>query len=281
MAELDSSWNAWLKENLARGCDAGELAGILLRNGFALPAVRSAMGAHFPAHLFEEELGAPVDIDYAALAASPAARLTEAGAEPVETARAQVFRIDGFLTPRDCARLIAVLERRLRPSTLTIPTEDTAFRTSSTCDLGALKHASIRAIDVKIARALGLRPAYSEDIQAQRYEAGQEFKPHTDYFEPGTEEYRAFAGARGNRTWTFMIYLDDAVEGGGTAFQRLGLRFLPKLGTALAWNNLQPDGAPNPETLHCGEPVLAGRKTIITKWFRERGRGAMFFQSAR
>ncbi len=237
------------------------------------------MGARFPAHLFELELGAPLDIDYAALAERPAARLVAQGAAAAETEHAQIFELDGFFSARECAGLISILERHLRPSDLTVESADKAFRTSSTCDLGRLKHRSVHSADLKIARALGIRVTHSEDIQAQRYEVGQEFKAHTDYFEPGTEEYRVFAGARGNRTWTAMIYLDDEVRGGGTAFATLGLRFLPKAGTMIAWNNLYADGTPNAKTLHCGEPVENGRKTIITKWFRERGKGPMFYDA--
>jgi prolyl 4-hydroxylase len=44
------------------------------------------------------------------------------------------------------------------------------------------------------------------------------------------------------------------------------------------WNNLRPDGTVNPDTLHAGMPVLAGHKIIITKWFRERGSGPMFYR---
>jgi prolyl 4-hydroxylase len=30
------------------------------------------------------------------------------------------------------------------------------------------------------------------------------------------------------------------------------------------------DGSPNPWTQHSGQPVEAGTKYIVTKWFRER-----------
>ena len=73
-------------------------------------------------------------------------------------------------------------------------------------------------IDDKICKTLGIRPEYSEGIQAQRYDVGQQFKPHWDCFEPGTREYLRFAGTRGNRTWSFMVYLNEGMEGGGTRF---------------------------------------------------------------
>ena len=45
-------------------------------------------------------------------------------------------------------------------------------------------------IDEKICKTLGIRPEYSEGIQAQRYDVGQQFKAHSDYFEPDTNVYR-------------------------------------------------------------------------------------------
>jgi prolyl 4-hydroxylase len=44
----------------------------------------------------------------------------------------------------------------------------------------------------------------------------------------------------------------------------------PKKGTAVIWNNLGPDGAPNYNTLHAAMPVEEGHKAIVTKWFRQR-----------
>ena len=46
---------------------------------------------------------------------------------------------------------------------------------------------------------------------------------------------------------TVMVYLNSVEEGGETCFKRLGV-IMP--GMALAWNNLQADGTPNPFTLH-------------------------------
>jgi prolyl 4-hydroxylase len=93
----------------------------------------------------------------------------------------------------------------------------------------------------------------------------------------GSELYKRFAGVRGNRTWTFMVYLNDGMTGGATRFTEIDLEVQPKRGMALLWNNLRPDGTPNPATMHCGEPVIAGHKIIITKWFRAMGDGPVFY----
>jgi prolyl 4-hydroxylase len=48
------------------------------------------------------------------------------------------------------------------------------------------------------------------------------------------------------------------------------VKIAPKRGNLLAWNNLDPLGEPNEQSLHQGLPVEAGLKYIITKWYRER-----------
>ena len=126
----------------------------------------------------------------------------------------------------------------------------------------------MRELNRRICAALNANPGYAEPSQGQYYEVGQEFKAHTDYFE--TYELERFSSATwGQRSWTFMVYLNEPQAGGETRFVDAGLLFRPKLGQALIWNNLLPDGQPNPHTLHQGVPVTSGAKAIITKWFRQ------------
>jgi prolyl 4-hydroxylase len=107
---------------------------------------------------------------------------------------------------------------------------------------------------------------------------GEQFKPHLDAFEPGSNAYQRYAGVRGNRTWTFMVYLNEGMEGGATRFPKVDVVIAPRTGMALLWNNLDDKGAPNPATQHCGEPVTRGCKVIITKWFRVHGDGPVLHE---
>ena len=109
----------------------------------------------------------------------------------------------------------------------------------------------------------GLNPAYGEPLQGQRYAVGQEFKPHTDYFTPGGRDFQKFCALSGNRTWTFMIYLNDVAAGGATRFKMLDKTFQPERGKLLCWNNRLPNGAVNPATLHHGMKVRKGVKYVI------------------
>jgi len=191
------------------------------------------------------------------------------GAQRVPAPTLELFIRKRFLTPGECDALIARIDARRRPSDLADHDGTPGYRTSETCDLDAAD-SLVAAIDARICAYAGLDPAHGEPIQGQRYAVGQEFKDHTDYFEPTGLDYDAFCGVAGQRTWTVMIYLNEPGDGGATRFRRLGKIVQPETGKLLAWNNLTPAGAPNYETLHAGMKVRRGVKYVITKWFRER-----------
>jgi prolyl 4-hydroxylase len=164
---------------------------------------------------------------------------------------------------------VKLIRKSLRPSTISVPPSgeaDTRFRTSRTCDLIG-KERAIVSLNAKVHAAMGIDGAFAEPSQGQWYEVGQEFKPHTDFFK--AYELEQFSTATwGQRTWTFMIYLNEPEGGGGTRFTELGHTIEPRTGMALFWNNLTPAGDANNFTMHQGMPVTAGNKVIITKWFR-------------
>ena len=182
----------------------------------------------------------------------------------------ELYMVKGFLRPEECAGLIEKIDAGCRPSTIADHDgSDTAFRTSSTCDLDG-NDPLVRLVNLRICGLTGLSPSHGEPVQGQRYLPGQEFKPHTDYFEPNGADYQTYCAASGQRTWTAMIFLNQPDEGGATGFPHLNMAVRPETGVMLAWNNLDASGAPNPWTLHHGTKVGQGAKYIITKWFRER-----------
>jgi len=182
---------------------------------------------------------------------------------------AQIYLFQNYLTPEECDMLIAMIDNDRRPSTLLAQTSDAEFRTSDSCDMNRWDP-NVRAVDERIAALLGIEPEYGETMQGQRYAPGQQFKAHFDWFHDTEAYWEAMEKAGGQRTWTAMIYLNDVEEGGATWFPTAGIRVAPKRGLLLLWNNMNPDGTPNQQTLHEGMRVIAGTKYIITKWFRER-----------
>ncbi len=191
------------------------------------------------------------------------------GMQRVPTDRLELFMLRRFLAPVECQGLIDLIDLNRRPSTLADPNGDDYFRTSETCDLDH-SHPLVMALDAKLAWISGISAEHGEPLQGQRYEIGQEFKAHTDYFEPDGADYDRFCSVSGQRTWTFMMYLNDCPAGGGTRFQQIDKIVQPEQGKLLAWNNRLPDGGINPATMHHAMPVRKGLKYVITRWYRER-----------
>jgi prolyl 4-hydroxylase len=191
------------------------------------------------------------------------------GVRRVPSPRIELFDRPGFLPPELCTQLIALIDKDRRPSTIADPNGDHYFRTSETCDLSAGEPA-VQALEARLFELNGIDPAYGEPVQGQRYEAGQEFKAHTDFFEPDGQDFVKYCSVAGQRTWTFMIYLNEVEAGGATRFKVIDKMFRPETGKLVGWNNHRPDGTLNAATLHHGMKVRKGVKYVITKWYRER-----------
>lgn len=102
----------------------------------------------------------------------------------------------------------------------------------------------------------------------------QEFKAHTDYFELHGADYACYCSIAGNRTWTFMIYLNQPDAGGATRFTRAGKTIQPETGKLLVWDNGRPDGSYKPASIHHRMKVRSGMEAVIAKWDREREWGS-------
>ena len=256
--ELTQDWLDWIFENIQRGCDRKELLDILLKEGFDPQLCKIALGYE----LSKNEIKNKQEKAFL----NP--KNFAISADQIKDVSAEIYEIEGFLNDDECNLLIKKIKSKLRPSTIaTSGTYDDSFRTSSTCDLGNLDDLFMQEIDRRLCNFIGIDSSFGEIVQGQHYLENQEFKAHTDYFE-GTQLLE-HDGGRGQRTYTFMIYLNDVIEGGETEFPKLNKSFIPKKGTALIWNNLNEDGSLNSNTIHQAHPVLKGEKTVITKWFRQ------------
>jgi prolyl 4-hydroxylase len=187
----------------------------------------------------------------------------------IPTDQIEIFAVGRFLTLAECARLIAIIDAVAKPSALFNTPQDTGHRTSYSGDVDP-HDPFVQMIERRISDLLGIPAECGETVQGQRYQPGQEFKPHQDYFHT-TESYWLDEKRRGGqRSWTAMAFLNDVEQGGETMFPKLGLSITPQAGALLVWNNMNVDGTPNPTTLHAGTPVVQGTKYIITKWYRSR-----------
>lgn len=191
------------------------------------------------------------------------------GVQRVPSAKLELFQCRDFLTADHCAQLIELIEANRRPSTIADDNGDNYFRTSETCDLSPDEPA-VQRLEAMLHDLNSIDPAHGEPVQGQRYDVGQEFKAHTDYFAPNGLDFQKYCTVAGQRTWTFMIYLNEVHAGGGTRFKVIGKAFQPETGKLLCWNNRRTDGSVNPNTLHHGTKVRKGLKYVITKWYREK-----------
>ncbi|MET0250683.1 MAG: 2OG-Fe(II) oxygenase [Novosphingobium sp.] len=181
----------------------------------------------------------------------------------------EIYAVKNFLTPQECARLMGIIGAVAQPSTLFTTPYDAGHRTSYSGDVNP-HDPFVKMIERRIDDLLGIRGDCGETVQGQRYDVGQEFRPHQDYFHT-TEDYWLRERRRGGqRSWTAMAYLNRVEEGGATEFTAIGLRIPPQPGALLVWNNMKPDGTPNSDTIHAGRPVVKGTKYIVTKWYRSR-----------
>jgi len=294
--EFTQDWKDWIRTNVSAGQDKDGIFKILLDEGYAFTAIVEQMGYRpsrppwelvnpFKANQGQSNQGQS-NQDKTKAAAGRSQRLTSEAqilignhglaispkdifvpnAAVVESSKIDMRVVDNFLSAEECQKIIDRIKPKLRPSSVADFKVDTHVRTSQTCDLGIMDDPFIKDIDARICQLIGIDPAYSEVLQGQYYEVGQEFKAHTDYFE--IDEFKRHCSQHGQRTFTVMVYLNDVEQGGETCFKRVGKTFKPVTGQAVIWNSLNPDGTPNSQSLHRATPVEKGFKAVITKWFR-------------
>ena len=189
--------------------------------------------------------------------------LAKCATQILGTKETPIYIIENFMSPEECDGIIKSSDGKLVPSPLTRQDpNDSNFRTSETCYFDG--SGNQKQIERKIIDKINLEKSNTEESQIQHYRTGNEFKAHWDYFDP--KEDGEFL-KNGQRTWTFMVYLNDVKKGGETQFVKLKQNVYPKKGTAVVWCNIKEDGTPDEMTMHQGSPVIEGEKWIITKWF--------------
>lgn len=283
MKLLDESWKSWTQENIGLGISKQVIFNTLKNNKFDLDDITNVMGwspdeGDTPP---QQTRVVQPNVIYDKGELSHERRFIHRGEQvEVDNEVLDIYKIDKFLSAEECEGLVAIIKKSTRKSMVSSSANpnaylDNTFRTSSTCDLNSSDGLS-KEINERISAHMGIHELFSEPIQGQQYDKTQEFKPHTDTFAPNSNEYKTHCSILGQRTWTFMIYLNETERGGETKFPKVKtkdgnqLSFTPKLGTAIIWNNLYVNGDINNYSLHQGCPVERGEKTIITKWFRER-----------
>ena len=210
----------------------------------------------------------PDKIDYEYFYNNP----IEQKAEKIEYPFTQIYAYKNFLSDQECSKLIECINKSTRKSTLANDNDDpmsSDYRTSQTADLHFFPEELIINLDEKLENFMELDRFLGEALQAQKYNPGEYYKEHWDFFPPRSrKQYKVYCEWMGQRTWTTMMYLNDVSEGGETYFKHLKLKVKPEKGLLLAWINLYKNGKPNYKTMHEALPPLKENKYVITKWWR-------------
>lgn len=174
-----------------------------------------------------------------------------------------IVRFENVLSHEECDALIESAKCRLQRSKLANK-EVSQIRTSSGMFFEENESPLIHDIEQRVAQLMHLPIDHAESLQVLRYEPGQEFKAHFDYF--STDH----PSSNNNRISTLVLYLNDVEEGGNTTFPNLNLSTKPTKGAAVYFEYFYNNTALNELTLHSGDPVIRGEKWIATQWMRKK-----------
>jgi len=182
-----------------------------------------------------------------------------------------IVEIEDFLSSDDCDRIIQLASNRLEPSrvyTDNSDLHDTSNRKSDQAWLLNDMDPLVQRISQQVADHSGYPIENQEDLQVVHYEPGGFFKSHYDACE-GTKEFcQRMDGVSGPRILTYIVYLNDDIEGGETYFPYLNRKVVPKKGKLVVFQSSDENGKLIRQSLHGGEPVTKGVKWICNKWIR-------------
>ena len=186
----------------------------------------------------------------------------------------QIHVIEKFVPAAVCDWLIAQARDRLSRATIydkaTGGTTEDGRRTNSQCDMDIENCGFLTFVLRGRIAALTRRQDLAMEVpKILHYSPGETFAVHYDYLNPEEPAYAHELAVRGQRTHTFLIYLNDDFSGGETSFPEIGFSHTGAKGDALLFSNVDAAGAPDPNTMHAGLPPASGEKWVFSQWIRE------------
>jgi prolyl 4-hydroxylase len=172
---------------------------------------------------------------------------------------------DSIIDSDECNQLLEISDGKFMQSTLYSSNNnfiDQKSRSSTNFYFNRGETELIRKIENKVCDLLNINLDQIEPLQIAKYDKGQEYKYHYDYFDQTDNQ----------RQYSIIIYLNDLdeVDGGATHFPLYKCKFYPYKGRAIQWNNINSDKSLNKLSLHAGQPILTDKtKYILTIWTRE------------
>jgi prolyl 4-hydroxylase len=275
---LAPDWQDWLAGNVVRGVGDAEMLDAMRNAGFdenyartAISVVRSMterVQRESPALLVQYRAD-PIRL--------PAANRVRAADRDVGIGFVlqdpNVALLTGLLSGKECEELIRLASGKMRRSQVVDrgsgQLEVSAVRTSEGTHFQRGENALVQRLELRIAALTGVPVDHGEPLQVLHYRAGDEYRPHHDYFDPASPGSQEHVRQGGQRVATMVIYLNQVEEGGGTGFPELELSVRPQPGCAVYFEYFNSAGELDSRCLHAGAPVARGEKWVVTKWLRQ------------
>jgi len=188
-----------------------------------------------------------------------------------------IVKIKNFLTSREVKELVKLAEKNgFERSNIVIDnkliydemrTSKTSYLLEDGCPYKYSKN--IENLIKRICYLMDCKREQIEGLMCVKYEGGEYFETHVDFF--STDDVDLLEDA-GNRIFTFFAYLNnvDRGEGGETEFPQLEIKSRPVKGDAIGWWNFVR-GEKKRNTLHRGLPPTEGHiKYGLNIWIREK-----------
>lgn len=197
----------------------------------------------------------------------------------LEEPRVRVF--ESFASPVECDWLIERCRQRLEPAHVYEDSGTVMQRNAGRSNSEASfeldeSDVALSLIHDRVARATSVPVEHFEVAKLLHYKPGEAFARHSDFLQPGMREE---IEVRGQRVATFLIYLNDAYDGGETEFTEVGFKFKARKGDALFFLNVDANGEPDSMSTHAGSPTTRGEKWVLSLWLR--GKPVNAFQTPR
>ncbi|MDT8407037.1 MAG: 2OG-Fe(II) oxygenase [Methylococcales bacterium] len=268
LASKGLEWQNWIISNLARGCIPATLLQRMIDKQWPEDLARRAL-EEGQAQLAKPPASRPC-ITAASLKACTDARPRQL----LSLAKPSIVLLDALLSHDECDALVQLArDKGIKPSRVVDRDDGNRVphdgRSSSGSYFTRAELPLLARIEQRLASITQWPASHAEGIQILFYQPGQEYRPHFDWFDPAQAGSAKHLQRGGQRVGTFVLYLSDVAQGGGTIFPKLGLDVLPSKGAGVFFANVNEHGNPDPDTLHGGAPVIEGTKIIATYWQRE------------
>ena len=185
----------------------------------------------------------------------------------------QIYEFPNLLTNEESNKIIELSKDKIKRSTVIGESQKndvSSVRTSSNTFLNNSIDPLMKQINDKIYSIIKINTENYEDLQVVQYKPGQLYEAHWDACDPKKDERCNQDVLKGGlRFATFIIYLNDNIEGGETEFPLINKKIKPEKGKGILFFNLENDLLNRRElSKHAGLPPTKGEKWMCNKWIR-------------